>query len=136
MHEPGLEQTTFEKICPTVVLKNKKALKSIKIPRLSRGLERIRTAVEAFAELCLAARPRDPFFTVQGSEFTIRVDTKLKKSNGFTTPVKKESDPELSGPLLIIISSAYSDLGSPPPDILSLSAARASRSPRVDFSVC
>ena len=27
-----------------------------------RGLERIRTAVEAFAELCLAARPRDPKF--------------------------------------------------------------------------
>ena len=26
-----------------------------------RGPERIRTAVEAFAELCLAARPRDQF---------------------------------------------------------------------------
>ena len=25
------------------------------------GLERIRTAVEAFAELCLATRPQDPF---------------------------------------------------------------------------
>ena len=28
-----------------------------------RGLERIRTAVEAFAELCLATRPQDPFGT-------------------------------------------------------------------------
>ena len=27
-----------------------------------RGLERIRTAVEAFAELCLATRPQDPFY--------------------------------------------------------------------------
>ncbi len=28
-----------------------------------RGPERIRTAVEAFAELCLATRPQDPFGT-------------------------------------------------------------------------
>ena len=28
---------------------------------LYRGPERIRTAVEAFAELCLATRPQDPF---------------------------------------------------------------------------
>ena len=30
---------------------------------LYRGPERIRTAVEAFAELCLATRPQDPFGT-------------------------------------------------------------------------
>ena len=31
------------------------------IQRVFRGPERIRTAVEAFAELCLAARPQDHF---------------------------------------------------------------------------
>ncbi|MFM1879642.1 MAG: hypothetical protein RLZZ241_2508 [Bacteroidota bacterium] len=29
-------------------------------PGLFRGIERIRTAVQAFAELCLATRPRCP----------------------------------------------------------------------------
>ena len=32
---------------------------------LYRGPERIRTAVEAFAELCLATRPQDPFGTAK-----------------------------------------------------------------------
>ena len=40
-----------------------------------RGPERIRTAVEAFAELCLATRPRDHLFIdfvpkVEGSKLT------------------------------------------------------------------
>ncbi len=37
-----------------------------------RGLERIRTAVEAFAELCLATRPRD-LFKLPGSSCLIPV---------------------------------------------------------------
>ena len=39
-------------------IENKKALKSGLFVKI-RGLERIRTAVEAFAELCLATRPQD-----------------------------------------------------------------------------
>jgi hypothetical protein len=31
----------------------------------SRGLERIRTAVEAFAELCLATRPQDHLYVIE-----------------------------------------------------------------------
>ena len=42
------------------------------------GLERIRTAVEAFAELCLATRPQDHIFNVSMSELNlngIAIDT-------------------------------------------------------------
>ena len=44
------------------VNKRKKPLKISGFPAYAiilRGLEQIRTAVEAFAELCLATRPRD-----------------------------------------------------------------------------
>ena len=45
-----------------------------------RGLERIRTAVEAFAELCLATRPQDRIYSVSMSERSlnrIAIDTNL-----------------------------------------------------------
>ncbi len=41
---------------------------------LKRGLERIRTAVEAFAELCLATRPQDPF----GKMANVQKNSKLQ----------------------------------------------------------
>jgi hypothetical protein len=41
------------------VLKAKTAMRRFSIVR---GLEQIRTAVEAFAELCLATRPRDHYY--------------------------------------------------------------------------
>ncbi len=37
-----------------------------------RGLERIRTAVEAFAELCLATRPQDHIFFIGLQKYKTR----------------------------------------------------------------
>ena len=52
--------------------------------RLLGGLERIRTAVEGFADLCLATRPRDP---VMRCKFT-----KIPGIQSFYYHVMKKSD--------------------------------------------
>jgi hypothetical protein len=77
-------------ICPNVVLKNKKALKSISDFKASGGSERIRTAVQAFAELCLAARPRNQFGYPLRLSVSDRCIAKLKNSFSFATHLKKE----------------------------------------------
>ena len=46
-----------------------------------RGLERIRTAVEAFAELCLATRPQDHIYSVSMSERSLNGIAKYTNSD-------------------------------------------------------
>ena len=51
-----------------------------------RGLEQIRTAVEAFAELCLATRPRDQLFQSQNSRVCRRSPRRQNPDPSCPTP--------------------------------------------------
>jgi hypothetical protein len=88
--------------------------------KVFRGLERIRTAVEAFAELCLATRPRDQLICWQN----------YKKQMVLQRIEKRKGDPLQ---ITFLLKNNYSPLG---PDIFSFNALNASISPNVDFSDC